>query len=239
MGAARSGPGRRHRPNLGHRYFVSGVWRRSMVSGWNRHLPSPLRVLLDDFELTSRAAPRARVALPISSDPVVGLSSLSPASCRVRPKKSFGTALQFLAATGSAPNARSRRGIRGRARRPATSLPSPEPVPSPLSSFDPLRGFAAGGKNGPPAQSARSSATPAATFYCSVTLRGAPSVRLRPRCGSSLPSVGPLVSAAASCGCRLEPSADAVPSAQPAARWRVASMQLRCFDTSVYGQFPV
>ena len=141
-----------------------------MVTGWNRHLPSPLRVLLDDFELTSRAAPRARVALPISSDPVVGLSSLSPASCRVRPKRSFGTALQFLAATGSAPNARSRRGIRGRARRPATSLPSPEPVPSPLSSFDPFRGFAAGGKNGPPAQSARSNATPAAPFYCSVTL---------------------------------------------------------------------
>ena len=82
---------------------------------------------------------------------------------------------------------------------------SPRPGLSPrlLLRFDPFRGFAAGGKKGPLARSARSNATPAAPFYCSVTLpwtgfasyRKSPSplcalLRLRSSC-SLLLSCGP------------------------------------------------
>ena len=223
---------------------------------------------LDDFELTSRGAPRARVALPISFDPVAALSPLSPASYRVRPKRSSGPRCIF-SQRRDLPRMR----VCGKASAGGLGArlpPSSQPCLSPrlLLRSTPFRGFAAGGKIGPPAQSACSyaiqrpcssarSLCPVSLFWPDGCFGRRPSRLLAFRSSRfllpawlpelaavcppfvfglvavRLPSVGPSVSAAASSGCRLEPSADAVLSARLAARWRVASMQLRCFDTSV------
>ena len=80
---------RRHRPNL-----YLNIWLGSLAAAGHVLAGAASHRLrfgcLDDFELTSRGAPRARVALPISFDPVTALSPLSPASYRARPQRSSG-----------------------------------------------------------------------------------------------------------------------------------------------------